>query len=199
MNGDAPVRPIATEAAPASRPPPPTGRIYALVTDFDTPDELLSALTRIRELGYTCFDAYTPYPIEGVNHVVSPRRSPLPFIVLGGGVTGALTGYLLQAYTSVYVYPLNVGGRPLNSWPQFIVIAFELTILFAGLSAVLGMFALNKLPMPYHPVFNAPRFRLASRERYFLAIQAIDPRFDRRETRALLAELSGHEVADVEP
>lgn len=199
MNGDAPDRPVVTEGAPASRPPPPTGRIYGLVADFDTPDELLSALERLRELGYTCFDAYTPYPIEEVNHLVSPRRSPLPFIVLGGGLLGGITGYVLQTATVFLGYPLNIGGRPLNSWPQFIVITFELTILFAGLSAVLGMFALNKLPMPYHPVFNTPRFRLASRERYFLAVQAIDPKFDRRETRALLAELSGHEVADVEP
>lgn len=199
MTMDGPTRPTVTEGEPALGPPAPTGRLYGLLADFDTPDELLSAVQHLRELGYRDFDAYTPYPVEEVNDVVSPHRSPLPLIVLGGGIAGGLTGYFLQAYTAVFDYPLNIGGRPLHSWPQFIPIAFELTILFAGLSAVLGMFALSKLPMPYHPVFNAPRFRLASRERYFLAIQAIDPKFDRTGTRLLLEELSGHEVADVEP
>ena len=187
------------EGTPAEGPPRPTGRLYGLLADFDTPEELLAAATRVRDEGYRCFDAYTPYPIEEVNDVVSPHRSPLPFIVLGGGVVGAITGYALQAWTAIVTYPLNIGGRPLHSWPAFIPITFEVTILFAGLSAVLGMFALNKLPMPYHPVFNVPRFRLASRERYFLAVQAIDPLFDREATRALLASLSPHEVADVEP
>lgn len=186
------------EGMPATSAPASHG-LYGLLADFESPDGLIAAVRRLRAEGYRDFDAYTPFPIEEVIELVQPGRSKLSRIVLVGGVLGAATGYFLQSYTAIVDYPLNIGGRPLHSWPMFIVITFELTILFAVLSAVFGMFALNKLPMPYHPVFNVPRFRLASRERYFLLVKATDAKFDPRATRELLLGLSPYEVADVEP
>lgn len=173
-------------------------RLYGLLAEFSSPQALLDAALRVKAEGYRDVDAYTPFPIEEVCEALGYGPSRLPVIVFTGGVVGGLTGYVLQAYTTVIDYPLNVGGRPLHSWPMFIPITFELTILGAGIFAVLGMFVLNNLPMPYHPLFNAPRFALASRERYFLAVQATDPRFDREETRAFLLGLDPHEVTDVE-
>lgn len=189
-----------TEGAPAeaAAEPPLTGRLYGLLADFDSPQALLDAARRVHAEGYREVDACTPFPIEEVSEALGYHGSKLPVIVLLGGVVGFLTGYGLQRYSAVVDYPLNIGGRPLHSWPMFVPIAFELTILFAGISAVLGMFVLNKLPMPYHPLFGARRFELASRERYFLAIQATDPKFDPDATRALLASLSPHEVTLVE-
>ncbi len=125
------------------------------------------------------------------------RRTSVPLIVLIGGLIGGLTGYFLQYYLAVIYYPINVGGRPLHSWPSFIPITFELTVLFAGLFAVVGMLALNGLPMPYHPVFNAPRFALATRDRFFLAIEATDPKFDRTATQEFLQSLAASEVSEV--
>lgn len=173
--------------------------LYGILAELATPQELLDAVVKVREAGYREIDAYTPFPIEEVCHAIRPGRTRLPLIVLLGGLFGGILGYLLQYYTAVHDYPLNIGGRPLHSWPMFIPITFELTILGAGLSAVFGMFVLNKLPMPYHPVFNAPRFALASRERYFLVIQSTDPLFDRERTRAFLQSLHPFEVVDVEP
>jgi Protein of unknown function (DUF3341) len=173
-------------------------RIYGLLADFDSPQALLDAAHSVREAGYRDVDAYTPFPIEEVSEALGYHGSKLPLIVFFGGALGFLTGYGMQRYSAVVDYPLNIGGRPLHSWPMFVPIAFELTILFAGISAVLGMFILNKLPMPYHPLFNAPRFALASHERYFLAIQATDPRFDREATRDFLQSLQPHEVTLVE-
>jgi hypothetical protein len=172
--------------------------IYGLMAEFRTPEELIAAARQAREAGFRRLDAYTPFPIEEVAEATGHHHSRLPLIVLIGGIVGALSGYGLQYWASVIEYPLNIGGRPLHSWPAFIVPTFEMTILFAALSAVFGMFFLNGLPQPYHPVFNVPRFALASRDRYFLVIEAADPLFDREGTRKFLADLDPAEVNEVE-
>jgi hypothetical protein len=171
--------------------------MYGLMAEFHTAEELVEAAHQVHAAGFHHVDAFTPYPIEEVSHALGLHRSKLPLIVLGGGITGGLAGYFLQYWSQVLEYPLNIGGRPFHSWPAFIVPTFEMTILFAALSAVLGMFALNGLPQPYHPVFNVPRFALASRDRYFLVIEARDPKFDPEETRRFLLDLHASEVSDV--
>ena len=176
-----------------------TPKVYGLLAEFDSPQDLLSAVRRTREEGYREVDAYTPFPIEEISEALGHHGSPLPWIVLIGGILGATGGFTLQYWTMAIDYPLNIGGRPLNSWPSFIPITFETTILLSALFTVLGMFALNKLPMPYHPVFNVPRFALASRDRYFLSVQATDPKFDLEATRTFLKSLNASEVFEVEP
>jgi hypothetical protein len=178
---------------PPKRPP-----IYGLMAEFNSADDLIAAAHGIYEAGYRRVDAYTPYPIEELAEALGHHRSKLPAIVLGGGILGALGGYFLQYWVSVIHYPMNIGGRPLHSWPAFIVPTFECTILAAALSAVLGMFFLNGLPQPYHPVFNVPRFAMASRDRYFLVVEARDPKFDPGETRRHLTDLNASEVSEVE-
>lgn len=173
-------------------------QLYGLLAEFSSPEALLAAAKAAREAGYRELNAYTPYPIEEVNHVLGYHRSRLPLLVLIGGLLGAVGGFALQYWTSVIDYPLNVGGRPLNSWPAFIVPTFECTILAAAITAVLGMFFLNGLPMPYHPVFNVPRFALASRDRYFLAVKINDPLFDPSGTRTFLERQGAVEVNEVE-
>ncbi len=172
-------------------------RVYGLLAEFATPEELLAAARRARDAGYRQMDAYTPFPIEGLAEVIGFRRTWLPLLVLVGAIVGCLSGYLLQYWTSVVDYPLNIGGRPPHSWPAFVVVTFELTILFAALSAVLGMLALNGLPMPYHPLFNVPRFALATRDRFFLCLEATDPLFDREETRRFLERSQPRQVSEV--
>lgn len=172
--------------------------VYGLLAEFETPAELLAAARRARDAGYRHMDAYTPFPVEGLAEAIGFRRTWLPLIVLIGGIVGCLSGYLLQYWTSVVDYPLNVGGRPLHSWPAFVVVTFELTILFAALAAILGMLALNGLPMPYHPVFNVPRFALATRDRFFLCLEATDPQFDREETRRFLERSQPRQVSEIE-
>jgi Alternative complex III, ActD subunit len=174
------------------RPP-----IYGLLAEFDDPSALVHAARAAHEAGYRWLDAYTPYPIEEVSEAIGAHDTRLPLIVLLGGVVGGLAGYLLQYWTSVIDYPLNVGGRPFHSWPAFIPPTFETTVLGAAIAVVLGMFALNGLPMPYHPVFNVPRFALSSRDRFFLCIEAIDPLFDRDETRRFLERLVPRQVSEV--
>ncbi|MFQ5350869.1 MAG: DUF3341 domain-containing protein [Thermoanaerobaculia bacterium] len=171
---------------------------YGLMAEFDSPRRLIAACEAAREAGYTKMDAYTPYPIEAVWEALGHHRSKLPFLVLLGGLTGAVGGFLFQYWAASIAYPMNVGGRPLNSWVAFIVPSFEMMILFAAFAAVLGMFILNGLPMPYHPAFNVKRFAQASRDRYFLLIAEIDPRFDAADTRRFLEGLAPVEVADVE-
>jgi hypothetical protein len=180
-----------------STTPHGTPTMYGLMAEFHTAEELVEAAHKVHAAGFHHVDAYTPYPIEEVSHALGLHRSKLPLIVLGGGITGGLAGYLLQYWSQVIEYPLNIGGRPYHSWPAFIVPTFEMTILFAALSAVLGMFALNGLPQPYHPVFNVPRFALASRDRYFLVIESRDPKFDPEETRRFLLDLHASEVSEV--
>lgn len=171
--------------------------LFGLIAEFDSPEKLLAAIRRTRAAGYRRINAYTPYPLEGMEDALGMHQTWVAPIVLIGGIVGAITGYALQYYAAVIAYPMNVGGRPLNTWPMFIPIAFETTILFAGLSALFGMLALNGLPMPYHPVFNVPRFAMATRDRFFLVIEAIDDKFDREATRAFLSSLGAHEVSDV--
>jgi len=171
--------------------------MYGLMAEFHTAEELIEAVHKVHEAGFHNVDALTPYPIEEVAHALELPRSKMPLIVLGGGITGGLAGYMLQYWSQVLEYPMNIGGRPFHSWPAFIVPTFEMTILFAALSAVLGMFALNGLPEPYHPVFNVPRFALASRDLYFLVIEARDPKFDPEETRRFLLDLHASEVSEV--
>jgi hypothetical protein len=174
-------------------------RVYGLMAEFDDPKALVLAAAIAHEAGYRRMDAYSPFPIEELHEALGPHRSRLPLIVLIGGLAGCIGGFLLQYWASVIAYPVNVGGRPFNSWPAFIPVTFECTILGAALSAVLGMLALNGLPMPYHPVFNVPGFALASRNRFFLCIEARDRQFDLDATRRFLESLKPREVSTVLP
>jgi hypothetical protein len=175
----------------------PRTPIYGLLAEFHDANELVVAASRTYDAGYRRLDAFTPFPVEGLAEVIGFREKKLPLLVLAGGLVGAVTGFGLQYWTSVFAYPLNIGGRPLNSWPAFIPVTFEMTILFAAFTAVLGMLALNGLPMPYHPVFNVPRFALASRNRFFLCIEARDPKFHLEHTRRFLEDLGPREVTTV--
>ncbi len=175
-----------------------TSPIYGLIATFDEPSRLLEAAGKAFEAGYRQMDAYTPIPIEGLAEALGFHRNMVAPIVLIGGITGCLTGFFLQYYVAVINYPINVGGRPLNSWPSFIPITFELTVLFGALFALFGMLALNGLPMPYHPVFNATGFERASQDRFFLCIEASDPRFELQVTREFLRSLTAREVSEVE-
>lgn len=172
---------------------------YGLLAEFDSAEALLKATRRAYEAGYRKMDAFTPFPVEGLDAALGFHRTGLPWIALIAGVIGAVGGFALQYWTSVIDYPINVGGRPLNSWPSFIVVSFELTILLAAGGTVLGMLALNGLPMPYHPVFNVSEFKLASNDRFFLCIEAADPQFDPEQTRRFMEGLDAREVYDVEP
>jgi Protein of unknown function (DUF3341) len=178
----------------ASRAP-----LYGVMAEFDGPGDLLDAARRAYEAGYRRMDAYSPFPVHGLAEAIGFHRTHLPLLVLLGGIAGGVGGYYLQYWISVSDYPLNVGGRPLHSWPAFIPVTFELIILGAALAAVLGMLALNRLPMPYHPVFNVPAFELATRNRFFLCIEATDPKFDAAETRRYLESLKPHGVFEVDP
>jgi hypothetical protein len=171
---------------------------YGLMAEFDSAQALLDAAAKVRAAGYTKADAYSPFPIHGLAEALGFRERLVAPIVLGAGITGALAGYGLEYWTQVIALPLNIGGRPFHSWVSFIPPAFETTILFAALGAVVGMIALNGLPQPYHPVFNAARFHLASQESFFLAIEASDPRFDETTTRQFLSSLRAREVVTVD-
>jgi hypothetical protein len=171
--------------------------IYGLLAEFEDPGSLVAAASHARQHGYRRMDAYSPFPIEELHEALGSHHTRLPLIVLIGGLVGCLGGYLLQYWTSAVSYPLNIGGKPLHSWPAFVPITFETTILVAALSAVLGMLALNGLPQPYHPVFNVPRFALASSSRFFLCIESRDPQFQLDDTRRFLETLNPREVTVV--
>jgi len=175
------------------RPP-----IWGLLAEFESPAAVVAAAHRVHQAGYRKVDAYSPYAIEELIEALDLHHSHLPKIVLGGGLFGLLGGYGLQYWSSVIEYPLNIGGRPDHAWPAFLVPSFETTVLCAALSAVLGMLALNNLPEPYHPVFNVEGFALASRDRFFICIEAVDPQFDRALTRRFLEGLGAASVAEVE-
>lgn len=176
-------------------PRPP---VYGLMAEFPSAEALIEAAHQVHAAGYEKVDAFTPYPIEAVSEALALPRSKVPLIVLVGGLLGGLGGYMLQYWSQVIRYPMIIGGRPFHSWPAFIVPTFECTILGAALSAVLGVIVLNGLPQPYHPVFNVPRFALASRDRYFLVIEARDAKFDSDATRRFLAGLNASEVSEVD-
>jgi ActD protein len=176
--------------------PPAT---YGLLAEFDTPTALVAAARRTYEAGYRKLDTFSPYPIEEAWEAIGHHDRRLSLIVLIGGLTGLATGFLLQEWVHQVAYPINIAGKPLNSWPQFVPVMFELTILFAALSAVLGMIVLNGLPQPYHPVFNVPRFEHASRDKFFLLVESTDPKFDRTKTLDFLKSLEASEINEVEP
>ena len=171
--------------------------IYGLLAEFDNPSDLVAAAQRVRDYGYTKMDAYSPYPMHELDEALGIHDRRLPLLVLCGGIAGCLGGYLLQYWTSVVDYPINIGGRPLHSWPSFIPVTFETTVLGAALAAVFGMLALNGLPMPYHPVFNVSRFALATRDRFFICIEARDLKFDRDATWRFLETLNPRTISEV--
>ena len=178
----------------------PTSGIHGLMAEFESPTALVAAANKTREAGYVDVDAYSPIPIEELHHAIGFKSTKLPLMVLIGGLLGAAGGFSLEYWVSAVAYPLNIGGKPLVSWPMFIPVTFECTILGAALTAVFGMFALNKLPQPYHPVFNVERFReKAAQDGYFLCIEAGDPKFDRATTREFLTAAGAVEVNEVEP
>ncbi len=171
--------------------------IYGLLAEFDDPKALVEAAHKTSAAGYRCTDAYSPFPIEELHEALGHPHTKLPLLVLLGGIFGGLGGYMLEYWVSVIAYPINVGGKPFHSWPAFIPVTFECTVLGAALTATFAMFALNGLPMPYHPVFNVPQFATASRNKFFLCIEARDPKFDLNETRRFLESLNPQEVSTV--
>lgn len=175
-----------------------TKKLYGLMAEFTNTEDLIRAAEATRLAGYKEFDAYTPHPVEGLTDAMGPKKVWLPLLVLLGGLAGGIGGFCLQYWISVIEYPLNVGGRPYNSWPAFIPVTFEMTILGAALTAVIGMILMNGLPMPYHPVFNVAAFELASTDHFFLCIEAKDKKFDLSATREFMNQFSGAKIHEVE-
>lgn len=173
--------------------------IYGLLAEFAGPDQLVEAARAAHRDGYRKMDAYTPFPVEGLAEAIGFRMTRLPLLILVGGLVGCLGGFMLQYWVAVSAYPENIGGRPLNSWPAFIPVTFELTVLLAAITAVCGMVGLNGLPMPYHPLFNVPRFAEASRDCFFLCVEARDRRFDHDGTRRFLETLQPRRIFEVPP
>jgi len=171
---------------------------YGVLAEFTDPEALLQAAHRAYAAGYRKMDAYTPMPIEGLAEAIGFRRHFVSLAVLIGGLCGCIGGFGLMYWITVIAYPLNEGGKPFNSWPAYIPPTFECTILLAALTAMFGMFAMNGLPMPYHPLFNVPAFERASQDRFFLCIEAEDPKFDREETKVFLEQLNPVGVTEVE-
>jgi hypothetical protein len=171
--------------------------VFGMMAEFDTPTDIVVAARRTSEAGYRKIDAYSPFPIEELGEVIGFHHNGVALVALVGGLCGCLGGFMLQYWVSTISYPINIGGRPMNSWPSFIPVTFEMTILFAGLSAVIGMLVLNGLPQPYHPVFNVPRFARASQDKFFLIIFSSDPRYDTIKTRAFLEGLGGKSISEV--
>ncbi len=170
---------------------------YGLMAEFATPKELVGATRRAYAEGYRRMDAYSPFPVEHLPEALGVHKDRVNLLTLVGGLMGGLTAYLLQWWINTTAYPLNIGGRPFHSWPSFIIVTFEMTILFGGIAALFGMLALNGLPLFHHPVFNVPEFEGASRDRFFLCIESIDPRFDLTGTRAFLEGLSPLRIMEV--
>jgi len=192
------IAPRATDDAERGEDVPASAPLFGLMAEFDDAEALLARARQTYQAGYRKLSAYSPFPVEGLSEAIGQRRTRLPYLALGGGILGALGGFFLQYYAAVINYPWNIGGRPLNSWPSFMIVTFELTILAAAAATVLGMLLRNGLPRPYHPVFNAPRFKLASQDRFFLCIKANDSQFDLAETRQFLENLGPADVVAVE-
>jgi len=171
---------------------------YAWIAEFETADQLLEAADKARHHGFTKMDAYSPFPIHGLSEAIGFRDTKVPWTVFSFGLIGLTAGYTLQWWTAVIDYPMNVGGRPLNSIPAFIPITYESTILFAAFSAAIGMFLYNKLPQPYHPIFNATNFERASQDRFFLAVEITDPKFDQSQFEKITKSVGAVQVSEVE-
>lgn len=178
----------------------PLPSTYGLLAEFDKPQALIDAARATYDAGFRKIDAFTPYPLEEAAEVIGFHKNHVALIALIGGICGFFAGYMLEYWVSTTAYPLNVGGRPFHSAPQFIPVAFETTVLGAALSTVLGMLGMNGLPQPYHPVFNSPSFAMsASKDKFFLLIEAEDPKFDEQETRNFLQQFNPLGISDVEP
>ena len=173
-------------------------RLYGLIAEFQTSEALLKAARLAYAAGYREMDAYSPFPVDGLADAIGARSPWISYIILAGGILGGFAAYFMQWYYSVVTYPINVGGKPYHSWPSFIPVTFELTILGAAIAGFLGTLILNGFPEPYHPVFNLPEFARASQDRFFLAIEARDPKFDVEKTREFLQNLQVVKVAEVE-
>jgi hypothetical protein len=171
--------------------------LYGIMAEFDDPESLLAAALRARSEGYSEMDAYSPMPVEGLADAIGFSSNWVQRLVFVGGLCGAIGGFTLCWWITVVAYPHNVAGRPLNSWPAYVPITFELMVLIACITAVVGMLAMNGLPQPYHPVFNVEEFARASRDKFFLCIEASDPNFDLERTRRFLKQLNPTEVMDV--
>jgi len=171
--------------------------LFGLMAEFEEHDELLAAARRAYAEGYRRMDAYSPFPVEGLAEALGHEYTPVPLITLVGGILGGLGGYFMEWISMAHLYPLNVGGRPMNSWPNFIPITFELTVLIASLSAFIAVLVLSRLPQPHHPVFNVPEFDRASIDRFFLSIEVNDPKFSLEETRKFLLGLHAQKVTEV--
>ena len=176
----------------------PASRLHGVMAEFDSAQAVLDAARKTVAQGFTKLEAYTPVPIEELNDVIHKKRTKLSQIVLAGGLAGMATGMALQYWASVIEYPMNIGGRPQASWITFIVPSYELTILFAALSAAIGMIVLNGLPQPYHPVFNVDRFAMASSDKFFLVVESLDPKFDQQATSEFLRSTGAKGVYDVD-
>ncbi len=171
--------------------------IYGLMAEFESPSELLTATRRAYTEGYRRMDAYSPFPVADVAEALGFHRDRVSLVTLIGGIMGGSGAYMLQWWINTIAFPVNVGGRPMHSWPSFVPVTFEMTVLFAGFAAFFGMWAMNGLPMPHHPVFNVEEFSAVTRDRFFLCIEAADPRFDLIATRAFLESLNPHRVMEV--
>jgi Protein of unknown function (DUF3341) len=172
-------------------------QVYGLIAEFDNVNDAVIAARRTYAAGYRKLDAYSPFPVEELSEAIGFHKNGVALICLIGGLLGGTAAFTLQWWINTISYPVNIGGRPLNSWPSFIIVTFEMTILFSGLSAVFGMLALNGLPMPYHPVFNVPRFELASKDRFFLIVFSSDKNYDAIRTRQFLKGLNPISIAEV--
>src|SRR5499427_10000959 len=170
--------------------------IYGLMAEFETPTELVEAAKGAYAAGYRKMDAYTPYPLEEAAEAIGSHHNRVPLVVLVGAMLGMIGGYSLEYWVSVLAYPINVGGKPFHSWPAFIPVTFECTVLGAAISAFIGMLAMNGLPLPYHPVFNSPNFTSASKDKLFLCIEAADPQFDLTKTRQFLEQTNPRIVTE---
>jgi hypothetical protein len=175
----------------------PVPSMYGVMAEFETADEFVAALRKVRAAGYTKFDGYSPFPIHQASEAMGLPKNPIALMVLGGGIAGLVGGFALSTWVSMVAYPVNIGGRPLFSWPAFIPPIFETTVLLAALTAVFGMIAINGLPLPYHPVWNNPAFTRASTDRFFVCIEAVDPKFDLATVKSFLAGLGSAGVAEV--